>query len=67
MGHVIVIGGSIMGSSFAYHMAMAVHAGSLRVIEPDPTYALAAAPRSVAGSRVSWKASIAPHSRPALG
>lgn len=52
MGHVIVIGGSIMGSSFAYHMAMAGHAGSLRVIEPDPTYALAAAPRSAGGVRL---------------
>jgi FAD-dependent oxidoreductase domain-containing protein 1 len=52
MSHVIVIGGSIMGSSFAYHMAMAGHADAIRVIEPDPTYALAAAPRSAGGVRL---------------
>ncbi len=52
MSHVIVIGGSIMGSSFAYHMAMAGHADTLKVIEPDPTYELAAAPRSAGGVRL---------------
>ena len=52
MSHIIVIGGSIMGSSFAYHMAMAGHADAIRVIEPDPTYALAAAPRSAGGVRL---------------
>ncbi|MGI9424636.1 MAG: NAD(P)/FAD-dependent oxidoreductase [Hyphomicrobiaceae bacterium] len=52
MSHIVVIGGSIMGSSLAYHMAMAGHADALRVIEPDPTYALAAAPRSAGGVRL---------------
>lgn len=52
MGHIIVIGGSIMGSSFAYHMAMAGCAADLRVIEPDPGYEFAAAPRSAGGVRL---------------
>ncbi len=52
MGHIIVIGGSVMGSSFAYYMAMAGHASSLRVIEPDPTYEFPAAPRSAGGVRL---------------
>lgn len=52
MGHIIVIGGSIMGSSFAYHMAKAGAGDALRVIEPDPGYELAAAPRSAGGVRL---------------
>lgn len=52
MGYIIVIGGSIMGSSFAYHMAKAGHADALRVIEPDPAYEFAAAPRSAGGVRL---------------
>lgn len=52
MSEIIVIGGSIMGSSLAYHMAMAGEADALRVIEPDPTYELAAAPRSAGGVRL---------------
>ena len=52
MGSIIVIGGSIMGSSFAYHMAVAGHADSVTVIEPDPTYEFAAAPRSAGGVRL---------------
>lgn len=51
MAGIVVIGGSIMGSSLAYHMAMAGHAGDLVVIEPDPTYEWAAAPRSAGGVR----------------
>lgn len=52
MSHIIVIGGSIMGSSFAYHMAKAGHADALRVIEPDPGYERSAAPRSAGGVRL---------------
>lgn len=52
MGGIIVIGGSIMGSSFAYHMAIAGHADAVTVIEPDPTYEFAAAPRSAGGVRL---------------
>lgn len=52
MADIVVIGGSIMGSSLAYHMAMAGEAGALVVIEPDPTYEWAAAPRSAGGVRL---------------
>lgn len=52
MSDIIVVGGSIMGSSFAYHMAMAGHADAVHVIEPDPTYEFAAAPRSAGGVRL---------------
>ena len=52
MAKIITIGGSIMGSSFAYHMAVAGHADDVVVIEPDPTYSLAAAPRSAGGVRL---------------
>ena len=39
-------------SPLAYHMAMAGAGDTLRVIEPDPTYELAAAPRSAGGVRL---------------
>lgn len=51
MASIVVIGGSIMGSALAYHMAMAGHAGDLVVVEPDPSYEWAAAPRSAGGVR----------------
>ena len=37
MADIVVIGGSIMGSSLAYHMAIAGEARALVVVEPDPT------------------------------
>ncbi len=52
MKKIVIIGGSIMGSSTAYHMAMAGAADSIVVVEPDPTYGLAAAPRSAGGVRL---------------
>jgi FAD-dependent oxidoreductase domain-containing protein 1 len=52
MAEIVVIGGSIMGSSIAYHLAMAGHASDVVVIEPDPTYEWAAAPRSSGGVRL---------------
>ncbi len=52
MSNVVVIGGSIMGSSLAYHMAMAGEAAAVRIIEPDPSYEWAAAPRSAGGVRL---------------
>ena len=54
MSQIIVVGGSIIGSSFAYHMAMAGHASELLVIEPDPAYEFAAAPRSAGGIRLMY-------------
>jgi FAD-dependent oxidoreductase domain-containing protein 1 len=52
MANIVVIGGSIMGSSIAYHMAMAGEAAAVTVIEPDLGYERAAAPRSAGGVRL---------------
>lgn len=52
MADIIIIGGSIMGSSIAYHLAMTGRAGKVCVIEPDPSYEWAAAPRSSGGVRL---------------
>lgn len=52
MADIVIIGGSIMGSSIAYHLAVAGRAGDVCVIEPDPTYEFAAAPRSSGGVRL---------------
>ena len=41
-----------MGSSIAYHLSVTGRAGDVRVIEPDPTYEWAAAPRSSGGVRL---------------
>ena len=52
MADIIIIGGSIMGSSIAYHLAADGRAGEICVIEPDPSYEFAAAPRSSGGVRL---------------
>ena len=52
MADIVIIGGSIMGSSIAYHLAAAGNAGNICVIEPDPTYEWAAASRSTGGVRL---------------
>ena len=52
MADIIIIGGSIMGSSIAYHLSVTGRAGEVCVIEPDPTYEWAAAPRSSGGIRL---------------
>ncbi len=52
MADIVIIGGSIMGSSIAYHLAMAGEAGNVCVVEPDPSYEWAAAPRSSGGVRL---------------
>jgi len=52
MADIIIIGGSIMGSSIAYHLARTGRAGDVCVIEPDPSYEWAAAPRSSGGVRL---------------
>ena len=52
MVDIVIIGGSIMGSSIAYHLAVAGNVGDVCVIEPDPSYEFAAAPRSSGGVRL---------------
>ena len=48
---ILVIGGGVMGSSAAYFLRSAAAAPSVTVVEPDPTYALAATPRASGGVR----------------
>lgn len=52
MGRIVIVGGGIMGSCTAYHLALAGAAADVAVVEPDPTYALAATPRAVGGIRL---------------
>lgn len=51
MAKIIIIGGGVIGSSIAYHLATAGHAADVVVIEPDPTYEFAASPRATGGIR----------------
>lgn len=51
MARIVIIGGGVIGSSIAYHLARAGHAGDTIVIEPDPTYEFAASPRATGGIR----------------
>src|ERR1044071_2804027 len=51
MGKIAIIGGGVIGSSIAYHLALAGHAADAVVIEPDPTYEFAATPRATGGIR----------------
>lgn len=51
MSGIVIVGGGIIGSSTAYYLALAGHAGDVVVIEPDPTYEHAATPRSTGGVR----------------
>ncbi len=48
---VLIIGGGVIGSSIAYHLARDGRAGKVTVIERDPTYEFAATPRSLGGTR----------------
>jgi glycine/D-amino acid oxidase-like deaminating enzyme len=48
---VLIIGGGVMGSAAAYFLRAAQGAPSVIVVEPDPTYALAATPRASGGVR----------------
>lgn len=48
---VLVIGGGVMGSSAAFFLRSAPNPPSVTVIEPDPSYALAATPRASGGVR----------------
>jgi FAD-dependent oxidoreductase domain-containing protein 1 len=51
MAKIVIIGGGVIGSSIAYHLAAAGHAADTIVIEPDPTYEFAASPRATGGIR----------------
>src|SRR5262249_56790905 len=51
MSKIPIVGGGIMGSSIAWHLGRAGVARDVTVIEPDPTYELAATPRAVGGVR----------------
>ena len=46
---IVIIGGGIIGSSIAYHLARD-GAGDVAVIERDPTYEIAATPRGSANT-----------------
>ena len=51
MDDILIIGGGIIGSSIAYHLARDGRAGRITVIERDNSYAEAATPRSLGGLR----------------
>ena len=48
---IVIIGGGIIGSSIAYHLAHDGRAGEVAVIERDPSYGEAATPRGSGGIR----------------
>lgn len=48
---ILIIGGGIVGSSIAYHLARAGRGGEIVVVEPDPAYEFAATPRGNGGIR----------------
>ena len=48
---IIIIGGGIIGSSVAYHLAKDGRGGNVVVVEPDPTYEFASTPGSSGGVR----------------
>jgi len=52
MGLIVIIGGGVMGSSIAWHLARGGAAADVTVVEPDPTYEFAATPRATGGVRL---------------
>lgn len=48
---IVIIGGGIMGSAAAYFLARSGNAGSVTVIEPDPSYSKATTPQGAGGIR----------------
>ena len=51
MDEVLIIGGGIIGSSIAYHLAADGRAGRVAVVERDSSYQQASTPRSLGGVR----------------
>ncbi len=51
MDDVLIIGGGVIGSSIAYHLAADGRGGRITVIERDPTFERATSPRSLGGIR----------------
>ena len=48
---IVIIGGGIIGSAAAYFLAITGKAGTVTVIEPDPTYSKASTPSGAGGVR----------------
>ena len=48
---ILIIGGGLIGSSVAYHLAKSGEAGEIIVLEPDPTYEFATSPKGSGGVR----------------
>ena len=48
---ILVIGGGLLGSSVAYHLARTGRGGRIAVVEPDPTYQFATSPNGAGGVR----------------
>ena len=48
---IIIIGGGIMGGAAAYFLGVSGRAGTVSVIEPDPTYSTATTPAGAGGVR----------------
>ena len=51
MDDVLIIGGGIIGSSIAYHLATDRRAGRVCVVERESSYGQASPPRSLGGVR----------------
>jgi len=51
MDDILIIGGGVIGSSIAYHLAADGRGGRITVVERDPTYEHATSPRSLGGIR----------------
>lgn len=59
MRHVVIVGGGVIGSSVAYHLAsMPDFVGSIVVIERDPTYTRASSALSASSIRVQFSTPI---------
>ncbi|MBU2091141.1 MAG: FAD-dependent oxidoreductase, partial [Alphaproteobacteria bacterium] len=48
---IVIVGGGVIGSAIAYFLASTGTAGSITVVERDPTYARASTPLSAGGIR----------------